>query len=143
MSTRMRGPNASRGHSVLPVAGELTERTFRQRDIPGLRRVAAVFGTRAGMRQGQLQDFVQAVSEAAACAVAQGPCTARVRLWTMGSRVFCEMSGDGTLRADGPVGGPQRYEERLRRWLLPRLCDHASVMSGPHGVTVLLSMKIS
>jgi hypothetical protein len=142
MNTRMRGPNASRGHSVLPVARELTERTFRQRDIPGVRRVAAVFGTRAGMGPGQLRDFVQAVSEAAACAVAQGPCTARVRLWTMGSRVFCEMSGDGTLRAGGPPGGPQRDEERLRRWLLPRLCDHASVMSGPQGVTVVLSMKV-
>ena len=142
MNTRMRGPNASRGPWVLPVARELTEQTFRQRDIPGLRRVAAAFGTRAGMGTGKLQDFVQAVSEAAACAVAQGPCTARVRLWTMGSRAFCEMSGDGTLRADGPLGGPQRDEERLRRWLLPRLCDHASVMSGPQGVTVLLSMKI-
>lgn len=142
MNTRMRGPYASRGHSVLPVARELTEQTFRQRDIPGLRRVAAVFGTRAGMGPGRLHDFVQAVSEAAACTVAQGPCTARARLWTMGSRVFCEMSGDGTLRADGPLGGPQRDEERLRRWLLPRLCDHASVMSGPQGVTVLLSMKI-
>ena len=143
MSTRMRGPNASRGHSVLPVAHELTEQTFRQRDIPVVRRVAAVFGTRAGMGRGRLPDWVQAVSEAAACTVAQGPCTARVRLWTMGGRVFCEMSGDGTLQADGQAGGPQRYEERLRRWLLPRLCDHASVMSGPQGVTVLLAMKIS
>jgi hypothetical protein len=105
MSTRM-WSYASRGHSVLPVARELTERTFRQRDIPGVRRVAAVFGTRAGLGPGRRQDFVQAVSEAVACAVAQGPCTARVRLWTMGSR------------------------------------DHASVMSGTQGVTVLLSMKV-
>jgi hypothetical protein len=142
MNTRMRGPNASRGHWVLPVARELTEQTFRQRDIPAIRRVAAAFGTRAGMVTAQLSDFVQAVSEAAACAVAQGPCTARMRLWTMGSRVFCEMSGDGMLWADRPLAGRRGDEERLRRWLLPRLCDHASVESGPQGVTVLLSMKV-
>jgi len=140
MNTRMRGP--SRGHSVLPVARELTEQAFRHADIPAVRRVAAVFGTRAGMGTAQLSDFVQAVSEAAACTVAQGPCTARMRLWTMGSRVFCEMSGDGMLWADRLRGGRLGDEERLRRWLLPRLCDHASVESGPQGVTVLLSTKV-
>jgi hypothetical protein len=141
MSTRMRGPNASRGHSVLPVARELVEQTFRQPDIPALRRAATAFGTRAGMGTARLTDFVLAVSEAAACAVAHGPCTARMRLWTTGSRAFCEMSGDGMLQLDGPPGGRRAEEERLRRWLLQRLCDHVSVESGPQGVTVLLSMK--
>jgi hypothetical protein len=141
MSTRMRGPGASRGHPVLPVARELAEQTFRQSDIPALRRVATAFGTRAGMGPAQLADFVQAVSEAAACAVAHGPCTARMRLWTMGGRAFCEMRGDGMLQMDRPPGGRRAEEERLRRWLLQRLCDHVSVESGPQGVMVLFSLK--
>jgi hypothetical protein len=143
MNTRMRGPNAGRGQPVLPVARALAEQTFRHADIPAVRRVARAFGTRAGMGMGKLTDFVQAVSEAAACAVAQGPCTARLRLWITENRAFCEVSGDGTLMSDGPHGARQGDAERLRRWLLQRLCDHVSVESGPQGVRVLLSMTVA
>jgi hypothetical protein len=143
MNTRMRGPNAGRGQQVLPLARLLAEQTFRHTDVPAVRRAAAAFGTRAGMGVAKLSDFVQAVSEAAACAVAQGPCTARLRLWTMEKRAFCEVCGDGMLMADGPHGARQGDAERLRRWLLQRLCDHVSVESGPQGVRVLLSMTVA
>lgn len=137
MNTRMRGQN----EQVLPVPGALAEQTFRHADVPEVRRVTAVFGSRTGMAAAQLTDFVQAVSEAAACAVAHGPCTARLRLWTADSRVFCEVSGDGMRAMDRPYG--LRWDaERLRRWLLQQLCDHVCVESGPQGVTVLLSMTI-
>jgi len=137
----MRGPNAGE-HPLLPVARSLAEQTFRQQDIPAVRRVAAVFGSRAGMRAIQLADFVQAVSEAAACAFAQGPCVARLRLWTTGPRAFCEISADGMLLTDGPRVARQGDAETLRRWLLQQLCDHVSIGSGPQGVTVLLAMTI-
>ena len=136
MNTQMRG------QPVLPVARSLAEQTFRHGDVPAVRRVAAAFGARAGMGVAKLSDFVQAVSEAAGCAVAQGPCTARLRLWTAENRAFCEVSGDGTLLADGPQAARQSDAERLRRWLLQRLCDHVSVESGPQGVHVLLSMTV-
>ena len=143
MNTRMRGPNAGRGRPVLPVARALAEQTFRFADIPAIRRTAAAFGARAGMGMVRLSDFVQAVSEAAACGVAQGPCTARLRLWMTENRAFCEVSGDGMLLADGPRDARQGDAERLRRWLLQRLCDHVSVESGPQGVRVVLSMTVA
>jgi len=138
----MRGPNAGE-HPLLPVARSLAEQTFRQQDIPAVRRLAAVFATRAGMRTLHLSDFVQAVSEAAGCAVAQGPCIARLRLWTSGHRAFCEISADGMLLTEGPRAARQGDAETLRRWLLQRLCDHVSIESGPQGVTVLLTMTIA
>jgi hypothetical protein len=46
------------------------------------------------------------------------------------------------LLSDGPRGARQGDAERLRRWLLQRLCDHVSVESGPQGVHVLLSVTI-
>ncbi len=143
MNTRMRGTNASSGKPLLPAARSLAEQTFRHPDVPAVRRVATAFGASAGMRTGQLADFVLAVSEAAACAVAQGPCTARLRLWTTGQRAFCEVHGDGLLLRDGPRGALRGDDETLRRWLLLRLCDHASVESGPHGVTVGFSMTFA
>jgi hypothetical protein len=51
--------------------------------------------------------------------------------------------GDGLLLADGPRGARLGDAERLRRWLLRRLCDHVSVESGPQGVRVLLSMTVA
>ena len=83
-----------------------------------------------------------AVSEAAACAVTRGPCTAKLRLWASGPRVFWETHGDGL--ADRGPGGPGRPDEAeaLRRRLLRQLCDYACVESGPHGVTVLASIGV-
>jgi hypothetical protein len=49
------------------------------------------------------------------------------------------------LEAGGPRGGPRPAgeAEALRRWLLRRLCDHVSIRTGPHGVTVFLSMTVA
>jgi hypothetical protein len=144
MKPRMRGTDASSGHPLSPVPRFLVEQAFRQPDIPAVRRVAAAFASRAGMGTAQLSDFVQAVSEAAGCAVAQGPCTARLRLWMMGSRALCEITGDGVLQADGPRRVRRPGEaEALRRWLLRRLCDHVSVLAGRDGVRVILSMTVA
>jgi hypothetical protein len=127
---------------LLPLGGAQgsVERTFRQGDIPSVRRCAKDFGTRLGMRSVRLSDFVLAVSEAAACTVGGGPCTARIRLWTTGARVYCEARGD-SLSHRGP--GRQDEAETLRRRLLHRLCDYASVQAGPDGVTVLASLAVS
>jgi hypothetical protein len=139
MNTRMRNWRATDGQLALGGAHTLAERTFRQVDIPSVRRFALEFGTRAGMRAARLSDFVLAVSEAAACAVTRGPCTARLRLWASGPRVFWETHGDG-LSDRGP-GRPDEAEA-LRRRLLRQLCDYASVETGPDGVTVLASIGV-
>jgi len=117
MNTRMRDWRAADGE--LPMAGvhSLAERTFRQGDIPSVRHFAVEFGARLGMRSVRLSDFVLAVSEAAACTVAGG------------------------LSHHGP--GRQDEAEGLRRRLLHRLCDYASVSAGPDGVTVLASLSVS
>jgi len=144
MNTQMRAWQATGG---LPLAGthSLAERTFRLGDIPSVRRLAAEFGARAGIGPARLQDFVLAVSEAAACAVASGPCTARLRLWTTGPRAFCEIHGYGndSMMWQGPGVVRRDEAETLRRWLLHQLCDHVSVESGHGGVTVLLSMAVT
>jgi hypothetical protein len=142
MNARMRDWRVTDGQMAPSGAHSLAERTFRRGDIPSVRRFATEFGTRAGMRAARLSDFVLAVSEAAACAVTRGPCTARLRLWASGARVFCEAHGD-SLSERGP-GGPGRPDEAeaLRRRLLRQICDYACVESGPDGVTVLTSIGV-
>ena len=130
-----------RGSGRLPLPGtRLAEQTFRQSDLPAIRRFAAEFGARAGVDAGRHTDFVLAVSEAAACALAYGPCAARLRLWTVGTRALGEIYADETLLRQGPPGIRQDGAETLRRWLLRQLCDDVSVEPGPHGVTVRFSV---
>jgi hypothetical protein len=140
MNTRMRDWRATERQQPMAGVHSLSERTFRQADIPSVRRFAVEFGARAGLRSARLSDFVLAVSEAAACTVAGGPCTARLRLWAAGPQVFWEARGH-SLSHRGP--GRQDEAESMRRRLLHRLCDYASVQAGPDGVTVLASLSVS
>ena len=139
MSARMDGWHPGNGQLPLPDT-PLAERTFLQSDLPAIRRFAAAFGAGAGIKAGRRADFVLAVSEAAACALAYGPCAARLRLWTVGTRALGEIYADETLPRLGPPGIRQDGAETLRRWLLRQLCDDVSVEPGPHGVTVRFSV---
>jgi hypothetical protein len=147
MSTRILGPQASDSRLPLNAPQRLTERSFRQGDVPAVRRFTRAFGLRTGFGPGRLDDFVLAVSEAAACATAVGPCTARVRLWVTGARAFCEVRGNGVLlrRSAGgtTAGGRPGEEEALRRSVLRQLSDYVSIASGADGVRVQLSMRVA
>jgi hypothetical protein len=142
MNTRMRGGNAADGQ-LLATACSLAAKTFRRADIPAIRRFATLFGARAGMSAARLGDFMLAVSEAAACATSNGPCTARLRLWTTELHAMCEIRGDGVLFGQGPGAARRGDVEALRRWLLRQLCDHVSVDDDPQGVTVRFSMTVA
>ena len=142
METQMRGRKTGNGQ-LLVTARSLAAKTFRQADIPAIRGFAAAFAARAGMRTTQRTDFALAVSEAAACATSRGPCTARLWLWTAGSRTLCEISGDGVLLGPGPGGAGPGDVEALRRWLLRQLCDYVHIESDAQGVTVRFSMTVA
>ncbi len=148
MDTRMRSWLDGDERLSLTEPHWLAERTFRQDDIPAVRRFAEAFGARAGLCSARLADFVLAASEAAACVTSWGPCITRVRLWLTGRRAFCEVRSDtlvrrrapqGTARPDGPCG----EEAALRRWVLRQLSDYVSVASGPDGSWVLFSMSVA
>jgi hypothetical protein len=146
MNTRMLGPQASDSRLPLNAPQQLTERAFRQGDVPAVRRFTRAFGLRTGIGPGRLDDFVLAVSEAAACATAVGPCTARVRLWVAGARAFCEVRGNGMLRRSArgtAAAGRPGEEEALRRSVLGQLSDYVSIASGADGVRVQLSMRVA
>ena len=142
MSARTDGWRPGSGRLPLPGT-RMAEQTFRQSDLPAIRRFAAEFGARAGVETGRHADFVLAVSEAAASALAYGPCTARLRLWTVGTRAFGEIYADEMMLPQGPRGVRQDGAETLRRWLLRQLCDDVSVEPGPHAVTVRFSVLLT
>jgi hypothetical protein len=147
MNTRMRAATDGPAPPAHREPRWLAEQAFRKGDVPAVRRLARSFAVRAGLASARVTDFVLAVSEAAASATAWGPCTARVRLWTAGSRAFCEVRGDGLmLRRLTPAAaltGRQGEEEALRRVVLQQICEFFSVAAGDNGVRVLLAVPVS
>lgn len=143
METGTRGWPGS-GEKPATAPHWVAERTFRRGDAPQVRRFAQAFGSRAGLRGGQLPDFVLAVNEAAACAVAHWPGTARVRLWSSGARVYCEVRGDALTKRDAGTanGGRHGEEDALRRRVLRGLCDYVGVASEPDATRVLVTMAV-
>ena len=97
MDTRGRGWRPGDGGRPLAESRWLAERMFRQDDVPAVRGFAQAFGARAGLGPARLADFVLAASEAAACAIAWGPCITRVRIWKSGRRAFCEVRGGAMI----------------------------------------------
>jgi hypothetical protein len=143
MDTRRRSSRP--GGAGLPLAelSRLAERTFRPDDVPAVRRFAKAFATRAGLRPARIADFVLAASEATACAIAWGPCVARVRFWMTGRHAFCEVRGDAMIMRRATHCYAWHSEEaELRRRVLRQVCDYVSVASGPDGAWVLLSMSV-
>lgn len=143
MKIMMQNWRASDGQLPRGAPRWLAERSFRHNDIPAVRRFTQAFGARARLDPARLADFVLAVSEATASATARGPGNARVRLWVTGTRAFCEVRGDGVVARRTTHAERQSEEEALRRWVLQRLADYVSVVSGPDGAWVLLSMTVS
>jgi hypothetical protein len=141
--TRIRDESPACGERLLATECSVAKLTFRRRDVPAVRHFARAFGARLGMRSARLSDFALAASEAAACAVSHGPCAARMRLWTTGARVCCEIRGDGIRLGHGPRAVEHGDADAMRRRLLERICDHASVESGPYGITVSFSMTVA
>jgi hypothetical protein len=151
MDARMPGTQASEQRAEWRQSPDqprcLAVRAFQRGDVPAVRRFAKAFGARTGIAAARLGDFVLAVSEAAACASASGPCTAQVRLWVAGRRAFCAVRGDGILlrrASPGRAGGRLDEAETMRRLVLRQLSDYFCVATGPDdGVRVLLSMSVS
>lgn len=143
VSARIRGAGPAPDEDLLSAEFSLARLTFKRADLPVVRRFATAFATGAGVTGTRRADFVLAVSEAAACAVSHGPCTARMRLWTTGARVLGEIHGDGMLLGHGPRAVEQGDAEALRRHVLRHICDHARVETGPSGVTVRFSITVA
>jgi hypothetical protein len=140
----MRGNGNAGNGKVLSATRSVEERTFDRADLPQLRRLAAGFGARKGMRATCADDFVLAVSEAAASAISHCPYPACLRLWAVGKRVFCEIRGGAgaVVPEHGLAAIRQGDAETLRLWVLEQICDDIAVATDPDGVTVRFSMSV-
>lgn len=123
----------------LPVpAGPVAELEIGS-DFALARRFAAARAAEAGLAPDLIEDLTLAVGELAANAVTHGSDPRRVRVWTEGQRLVCEMRDRGS-GFDDPTAGmfePSPSHERgWGLWLAHRLCDYVETRSCGAGTVV-------
>jgi hypothetical protein len=117
------------------------EGTFCADDLADVRRLAASRGRQAGLGPSRLSDFVLAVNEVATNAIRHGRPQARLRLWTSGSGVHCEVPGGRWISEEHPSAIRLDDTDSLRLWLVWQICSDVALSHGPDGTTVRLSMN--
>ncbi|MFI7704833.1 ATP-binding protein [Nonomuraea sp. NPDC049480] len=113
---------------------------FARGRITYLRRAVSEHAAYEGLTGRHLEDFVLAVNEITTNAVVHGGGHGRLRLWSHGGRLWCEVTDEGPGLPPGWVGDmrpPTGFEGRGRGlWLTRMLCDQITIVSGPRGTTV-------
>ncbi|MEV4111820.1 ATP-binding protein [Nonomuraea sp. NPDC049695] len=114
--------------------------SFARGRITLLRKAVAEHAAYEGLSGRRLEDFVLAVNEITTNAVVHGGGYGRLRLWSHGGRLWCEVTDEGPGLPAGWMGDtrpPAGFEFRGRGlWLTRMLCEHITIVSGPGGTTV-------
>ncbi|MGN9839406.1 ATP-binding protein [Nonomuraea sp. H19] len=114
--------------------------SFARGRITFLRRAVAEHAACEGLTGRRLEDFVLAVNEITTNAVVHGGGHGRLRLWSHGGRLWCEVTDEGPGLPPGWMSDmrpPTGFEFGGRGlWLTRLLCDHVTIVSGPKGTTV-------
>lgn len=134
-----------------PFAGELAaapsdaaEFHYGAGDLPGVRRFAAARATEAGLAADTVADLVLAVSELATNSVRHATGAGRLRLWTEGGTLLCEICDGGLI--DEPLVGrivpPADAIGGRGIWIVNQLCDLVQVRSSERGTVIRLHMAL-
>jgi anti-sigma regulatory factor (Ser/Thr protein kinase) len=128
------------------AAGALLAEAFGRVDVADIRHAVAREAATAGLTGQRLDDFVLAVNEIITNAVRHTDGRGRVRLWTAGTVLSCEVTdtGDG-IPPDWvePTPPPATLVPGGRGlWMARQLCDELTVDTGPAGTVVRLSITL-
>jgi anti-sigma regulatory factor (Ser/Thr protein kinase) len=134
------GPGA--GDEQRPVLDQF----FDADSLYALRAAVAAHGAQAGLAEGRLGDLVLAVHELAANAVRHGAGRGRLRIWTAGGVLRCEVTDNGPPRTNGPddARDPARWniEPGHGLWVVRQVADQTSLHGGPSGAVVAVSFAL-
>jgi anti-sigma regulatory factor (Ser/Thr protein kinase) len=115
------------------------EQDFDAASLYALRSAVAAHADAAGLSSRRVYDITAVAHELAANAVMHGAGHGRLRLWTDGGFLYCQVSDDGPgggagQPASGAVPWPVVYSHGL--WLVGQVADRFRIDRGPAGTTV-------
>jgi anti-sigma regulatory factor (Ser/Thr protein kinase) len=108
------------------------EQEFDVGSLYALRAAVAAHAAKAGLSRERVYDVTAAAHELAANAVVHGAGRGRVRLWTSGQFLYCQVTDDGQVGATAPW--PTEHGHGL--WLVGQVVNQLSIDHGPAGTTV-------
>jgi anti-sigma regulatory factor (Ser/Thr protein kinase) len=119
----------------------LVDQRFEERDLVALRRTVAAHADRANLSARRVADLVLIVSELASNALRHGGGAGRLRLWTTGTAIHCQVSDEGP-------GVPQPHRTRPDRpeptapggrglWLVTEFSDGLTIGTGREGGAII------
>jgi anti-sigma regulatory factor (Ser/Thr protein kinase) len=130
------------------------ERDFDRSSLGALRAFVTAFGTTAGLPSGRASDLVLVIHELASNAVLHGAGHGRLRIWTYGLAVNCEVTDDGPAPASAGAPPPPEPGERRTApapwaiehghglWVAGQLADQSSQRSGPGGTMAAVRFSL-
>ena len=75
----------------------LLDEPFTERDLQALRRIVAAHADRTALPASRVSDLVLIVAELAANAVRHGGGSGRLRVWSTGEALYCQVTDGGTV----------------------------------------------
>jgi anti-sigma regulatory factor (Ser/Thr protein kinase) len=124
---------------TLPRAGTaVLDQAFDGDSLYALRSAVAAHAAEAGLPRQRVYDVVAAAHELAADAVRHGAGHGRLRLWTDGRALHCQVSDDGPAGQDharpDAVAWESEYAHGL--WIIDQVADQVSMDRASSGTTV-------
>jgi len=123
-----------------PAGGEIPilDQPLDKDSLYQLRASVAAHALQAGLPQRRADDLVIAAHELAANVVRHGSGRGRLRLWTHGQTLHCQVTDDG--RQETSSGW--RIEPGHGLWLVRKLADNANLHTGRTGSAVTISFTL-
>jgi anti-sigma regulatory factor (Ser/Thr protein kinase) len=122
------------------------EQRFDQNGLVALRSTVAAHGNQFGLDDTQVDDLVLVAHELATNAVRHGGGQGRLRMWSGGGSVHCEIADDGVGFAYATPD--QRSRPALTAtggrglWMVARLVDVLQVRTGPDGTVATVEIRL-
>ena len=128
-----------------PSGATYREMTFCVGDLPDVRDFAALQARRAGMPEGDIDDYLVAVNEVATNAVTHGAAKGRLRVWRDGADLLIDIHDDGHWTPAEPPGmvAPHDYSTSgMGLWVARRLASELTLRTGPGGTDLRMRFPL-
>ena len=129
---------------TLPRAGTaVLEQAFDGDSLYALRAAVAAHASEAGLPRQRVYDVVAAAHELAANAVRHGAGHGRLRLWSDGQALHCQVSDDGPAHQDPARHAAAWQSEHAHGlWIIDQVADQVSLDRAATGTTVTITFSI-
>src|SRR5687768_12191763 len=122
------------------------DQAFDRGSLPQMRAAVAKSATDLGASAVQTDHLVLVASELVTNAISYAGGTGRVRLWSNGTALYCQVSDEGPGIPDseskGLIKPPPESTNGRGLWVARALAESIDIDSGPDGTSVTIMLRI-